>query len=91
MLLSNYTTTAITVASVATRCVNGGPGFPVVEATISTVHQVKVAPSVLLLNCLIMAAVPLHLLAMLHTRGLPWDRVKQQRPYTSDYDDEGWV
>ena len=40
MLLSNYTTSAITVASVATRCVSRGPAYPVVEATISNVHQV---------------------------------------------------
>lgn len=44
ILLSNFTTSAITVASVATRCVNGGPGYPVVEATISSVHQVISRP-----------------------------------------------
>ena len=50
ILLSNFTVSAITVASVATRCVSGGPGFPVVEATISSVHQVIIQPLSLLLQ-----------------------------------------
>ena len=48
MLMSNYTTSAITVASASTLCYTGTPGYPVVEATISSVHQVGSFPSGLL-------------------------------------------
>lgn len=39
-LASNYTTDAVTVAGVAGLCQSGAPVFPVVEATISSVHKV---------------------------------------------------
>ena len=65
-LVSNYTTAAITVASAATRCVNANPGFPVVEATISSVRQVCSDPmssplpsASLLLSCCT-CQLPLH-------------------------------
>ncbi|KAK9904758.1 hypothetical protein WJX75_001986 [Coccomyxa subellipsoidea] len=38
-LASNYTTDAVTVAGVAGLCQSGAPVFPVVEATISSVHE----------------------------------------------------
>ena len=41
MLMSNYTTDAISVATVGAMCYNGAPGYPVVEATISSIHQVS--------------------------------------------------
>ena len=40
MLMSNYTTSAVSVASVATLCSSGTTSYPVVEATITSVHQV---------------------------------------------------
>ena len=40
MLMSNYTTSAVSVASVATLCSSGTTSHPVVEATITSVHQV---------------------------------------------------
>lgn len=46
MLVSNFTTDAITVASAATLCYDGAPGYPVVEATISSVHQVESSTNV---------------------------------------------
>ena len=41
MLMSNYTTDAISVATAGAMCYNGAPGYPVVEATISSIHQVS--------------------------------------------------
>ena len=41
MLMSNYTTSPVSVASVATLCSSGSTSYPVVEATITRVHQVK--------------------------------------------------
>ena len=41
MLMSNYTTDAISVASAGAMCYNGAPGYPIVEATISSIHQVS--------------------------------------------------
>ena len=41
MLVSNYTTDAISVATAGAMCYNGAPGYPVVEATISSIHQVS--------------------------------------------------
>ena len=39
--MSNYTTDAISVATAGAMCYNGAPGYPVVEATISSIHQVS--------------------------------------------------
>ncbi|CAK0787609.1 hypothetical protein CVIRNUC_010831 [Coccomyxa viridis] len=39
MLMSNYTTDAISVATAGAMCYNGAPSYPVVEATISSIHQ----------------------------------------------------
>ena len=41
VLMSNFTTDAISVASAATLGYTGAPGYPVVEATISSIHQVS--------------------------------------------------
>ena len=41
MLMSNYTTDAISVATAGAMCYNGALGYPVVEATISSIHQVS--------------------------------------------------
>ena len=66
LLQSNYTTGAVTVAGVANLCASRAPAFPVVEATIGSVHTVSHGrPSVgeksSFTSCLKAAAVVFHL------------------------------